>query len=664
MQPPLNLPQTWDTSSLRYFQKPTSSRAILLAFMLACAMGSSSAAESPGTFETLGVPVVKAGLMGFITGPGPDAGSERIYFNFRQDGGTLFLVAVDPVTGTAEQFSSPVGTGGWAFMVGPDDRIYLGTHEGPEESDNGQILVFDPRQPEKAIQVVGRPSETETYLWMYTLGADGKIYGCTYPNAKLVSYDPATGELVDHGVMDVSQKYSRSIAAGPDGRIYTGIGYGRANVVMFDPKTGEHKGILPDEFRSDPAQTVATVYEGEDGNVYVQAIKMTVLNGDPENGEIKEATSVTLLVKGDKVEEAAAPSSQKSRARLKDGRTVVSANLNGEYTLALPDGSREDHAFTYKGDGAGIFMVNTGPLGRIYGGAYMPNEIFWFDPETGASENPGNATEVGGEIYSMLEHGDYLYVCAYPGSFLSKWNPAQPWNYGRAVENNPQGFGPLGPGHLRPRAMVHGPGGVIYIGSYPEYGKHGGSLGVWNPVTDKLVANYHNLIENQSIITLVHDGDTGLVFGGSSTAGGGGTDPIEPAARFFAFDAAEKKLVLEESPWPDVQEINNMVKVGRRIYGMGGQNHLFVYDIDEKTFVEERELPLGPVLDCSLGLWKDGMLYGLTESAVFRLDPASLTAEILATFDGSIHCGFAMDDKGIYFGHKATLMRYNWPAGE
>ncbi|MCL4217286.1 MAG: hypothetical protein KJ052_09835 [Candidatus Hydrogenedentes bacterium] len=359
---------------MRYFQKPTSSRAILLAFMLACAMGSSSAAESPGTFETLGVPVVKAGLMGFITGPGPDAGSERIYFNFRQDGGTLFLVAVDPVTGTAEQFSSPVGTGGWAFMVGPDDRIYLGTHEGPEESDNGQILVFDPRQPEKAIQVVGRPSETETYLWMYTLGADGKIYGCTYPNAKLVSYDPATGELVDHGVMDDSQKYSRSIAAGPDGRIYTGIGYGRANVVMFDPKTGEHKGILPDEFRSDPAQTVATVYEGEDGNVYVQAIKMTVLNGDPENGEIKEATSVTLLVQGDKVEEAAAPSSQKSRARLKDGRTIVSANLNGEYTLALSDGSREDHAFTYKGDGAGIFMVNTGPLGRIYGGAYMPNE--------------------------------------------------------------------------------------------------------------------------------------------------------------------------------------------------------------------------------------------------------------------------------------------------
>src|SRR5690606_2275527 len=105
-----------------------------------------SMAQAAPIFEKIGVPVRKAGLMGTLVGPGPEPGSERIYFNFRQDGGKLFLVAVDPDTGKAEQFSSPAGTGAWGFIVGPDERIYLGTHEGPDPQDSGQILVFDPKQ--------------------------------------------------------------------------------------------------------------------------------------------------------------------------------------------------------------------------------------------------------------------------------------------------------------------------------------------------------------------------------------------------------------------------------------------------------------------------------------------------------------------------------------
>ena len=39
--------------------------------------------------------------------------------------------------------------------------------------------------------------------------------------------------------MDETQMYSRSICTGPDGRIYLGIGFGRANAVVYDPKTRE-----------------------------------------------------------------------------------------------------------------------------------------------------------------------------------------------------------------------------------------------------------------------------------------------------------------------------------------------------------------------------------------------------------------------------------------
>ncbi|MDX9976096.1 MAG: hypothetical protein RBU21_24170 [FCB group bacterium] len=625
-------------------------------------------ASATAPFEELGVPIRKAGLMGFIVGPGPTEGSERLYFNFRQDGGKLFLVAVDPDTGEAQQFKSPLGTGAWGFIVGPDNRIYLGTHEGIDPADSGRILVFDPKQPEKQIQDVGRPAESESYLWMFTNGPDGKIYGCTYPTAKLVSYDPKTNQMADLGVMDPDQKYSRSICTGPDGRIYLGIGFGKANVIAYNPKTGEHKSVLPDEYRKAPEQTVASVYTGEDGNIYATAIKMTVLNGDPENGELTRPESVTLRVTGDTMEEVAPDTpgitQRRPEKRLKDGRVIGTATLDGDYTLTLPDGTVQKKHFDYAGDGAGLFMIANGPLGRVYGSSAMPCQIFSFEPATGKSENPGNPTEVDGEVYSMLDHHGLLYVCAYPGSFLAKWDPSKPWNYGATPESNPRGFGRLGPGHLRPRAMIHGPGESIYIGSYPEYGRHGGALGVWDPATDRLVENYHPLITNQSIVTLVYDPQTNLIFGGSSTAGGGGTNPVEPEAKFFVFDPAKKALKSADTPFPGMQNLRSMALVGRRIFGIADDDKLFVYDIDKAEYLHKAAMGLGPVPDCCLMPWKDGKLYGFAGNKVFRLDPDTFQAEVLAEYSGQINCGMAIDDKGIYFGERATLLRYNWPAAK
>jgi hypothetical protein len=290
----------------------------------------------------------------------------------------------------------------------------------------------------------------------------------------------------------------------------------------------------------------------------------------------------------------------------------------------------------------------------------MPNEIAWFDPATGAMENPGNPSEVGGEIYSMLTVGNSLYTCSYPGSFLSKWDPSKAWAYGREVTSNPQGFGPLGPGHLRPRAMIRGNDGLIYIGSFPEYGRHGGALGVWDPATDTLVANYPNIVANQSIISLVYDEATGLVFGGTSTQGGGGTEPIETEARFFAFDPMTnsvkwERVAVEGSPY-----IRALCQVGRKIYGVARGDTLFVYDIDGDEIIHSASLGVGSVLDCSLRLWEDGMLYAVASTKIVRIDPAAYSVSVLAEYPEPIRCGMAMDEKGIYFGVRAELVRYAW----
>jgi streptogramin lyase len=125
-------------------------------------------APASGSFECLGIPVRVGGLMGCVVGP-DGRGGEALYFNFNQTSGKLFLVQVNPDTGESRQFNAPEGPGAWALITGPDERIYLGTWDG------ALILRFDPKQPEKGIEVVGKPSPTESYLWQYDIGKDGKL---------------------------------------------------------------------------------------------------------------------------------------------------------------------------------------------------------------------------------------------------------------------------------------------------------------------------------------------------------------------------------------------------------------------------------------------------------------------------------------------------------
>ena len=197
---------------------------------LACVAGAVAAQPEGGRFESLGIPVRVGGLMGCIVGPN-GRGGEALYFNFNQAGAPLFLVQVDPDTGEARQFNAPQGPGAWAFIAGPDEKIYLGTWDG------ALILRFDPRQPEKGIEVVGKPSPTEDYLWQFDIGKDGKLYACTYPQAKLVSFDPATGKMEDLGRMHPTEMYARSVAVGPNGKVYVGIGTAKGDLVVFDPAT-------------------------------------------------------------------------------------------------------------------------------------------------------------------------------------------------------------------------------------------------------------------------------------------------------------------------------------------------------------------------------------------------------------------------------------------
>lgn len=605
----------------------------LLAAVLAAALSAASpgvVAESSG-FENLGVPVRVGGLMGCVVGPN-GRGGEALYFNFNQAAAPLFLVQVDPDTGEARQYNSPIGPGAWGFITGPDEKIYLGTWE------SGWLLRFDPKQPEKGIENLGKPAESETYLWQFAIGKDGKLYSCTYPNAKLVSYDPATGKSADHGRMHPTEMYARSLAAGPNGKIYVAIGTVQDDLVVFDPATGQHRSILPLEFRGGSDAFSVSVSRRSDGEVYATVGSRTYRLEDETPKPVEKAPGAAPL-------------------KLRDGREVVRFE-RGRFALKDPQtGSVVERAFQYAGAGDLIFVVGNGPGGCIYGSTAMPMEIFRHDPAARRSEHLGGMP--GGEVYSMLEHDRKLYLCYYGGAVMNLYDPAKPyWKYGTEADCNPISFGGVGEGHLRPRAMIYGPGGMIYVGSEPPYGQLGGAMAVWDPRRNRTVENYRNLVTNQSIVSLAYEPESGLIFGGSAIQGGGGTQPTEKEARFFAFDPKQKRKIFEVALAPGARNYPATCAAAGKVFTTVG-SRLFVFDPKTMAVVKTLALPSGQV-EISLGRHTSGKLVGLTSDAIYVMDPEALEMTRTVKAAERIKCGFALTEEAVYFASGATLWRYRF----
>jgi outer membrane protein assembly factor BamB len=570
--------------------------------------------------------------MGCIVGP-DGKGGEALYFNFNQLSGLLFLVQVNPDTGEARQFNATQGPGAWGLIAGPDQKVYLGTWDG------ALILRFDPSKPDKGLQLVGKPSPTEDYLWQFDIGKDGKLYACTYPNAKLVRFDPISGVMEDLGRMHPTEMYARSVAVGPSGKVYVGIGTEKGDLVVYDPVTGKHHSILPEGLKGAKGWSTVGVSRRTDGRVYAEF--------GPNLMRLDDETA-TLVERG----------AERPQLKLKDGREVIAF---GRGTFSIKDpatGKITERTFKYAGAGDHIFMVGTGPSNCVYGSTAMPLEVFRYDPRAGTSEHLGAMP--GGEVYSMMENQQKLYLCYYGGAIMNLYDPARSfWKFGSTPDCNPVSFGGIGDGHLRPRAMIRGPGKLLYIGSEPPYGELGGALAAWDPDQNRTVENYRNLVTNQSIASLTWEPKSGLIFGGSGNYGGGGTRPVEQEAKFFAFDPKRKQKVFETALVPKASKYAATVAFQGKVFTTVG-DQMIVFDPGTMNALKTISLPAAQ-LDISLGENGKGRLVGLTSKGVYEVDPVK--GEIVRSVSAPVpvNCGFALVDEAVYFGSKAELWRFVLP---
>jgi hypothetical protein len=589
-------------------------------------------------FRNLGVPVRDAILWGTYAGPGKTGIRDTIYLSFGQYDASLLLLAVNPDTGAMRQFNGPLSTemGSWGYTIDHENRIYFGSYY------NAHLLRFDPKT--EIWEDLGRPGgETESFICRITTAPDGKIWGGTFPSAILFSYDPKTGITQNFGRMDPEQFYCYP-TAGEDGLIYLAIQFAKVDIAVFDPEKKTKTSLIPVEARK-PGRV--NLVKGTDGNIYAK---------------IAAADSWFRIDEGKRLVVVSDPMALFPKNALPDGRqfsvienrTLRIENPKTEETKEIP--------LTYEPAGSYIFTLATGPDRRIYGSSMLPLRLFVHDPEKGSLTNLGKASVATGEIYSMAPLGGKLYLCSYPEARLSVYDPERPLRFGQEEDANPRDFASLGEGLYRPRAMIAGSHGRVYVGGYPDYGLHGGAIGVYDPEKNEK-RSYRHIIPNQSIASLAYIPKWDLIAAGSSIRGGNGTRPIEKQAKLILWDPKEEKTLFEIVPVSEAKTILSLAATEDGIlYGITDNEKGFVLDVDKRFVRKVFDLGFKDPLEVSLQSGPDNRFYGLAQEAIFAIDPRRDEVSLIAKPPVPIDAGMAILGRKIYFGVGANLWEFEIPA--
>ena len=604
----------------------------ILAFLILSPFSETSFAQ-----RDLGIPVKEPVVWGAYLGPGKTGKMDTIYLSFSQYDAPLFLLAVNPDTGQMRQFNGPLSSemGSWGYTVDHENRIYLGSYF------QARLLRFDPKKEDW--DDLGRPGgESESFICKITTGKDGKIWGGTFPSAKLFSYDPKTGVIQNYGRMALDQFYCYP-TAGDDGLIYCAIQFEKMDIVVFDPEKKTKTSLIPLEHRK-PGRV--SLVKGKDGKIYTK---------------FSNLEQWYRIEGGEKLVEVPKADVPFPQSGFPDGRQF-SVFDNSILRIENPT-TREEKKIPlqYEAAGAYIFVVGTGPDGRIYGSSMLPLRLFAYDPRNNALMNLGKASHATGEIYSMGLHEGKLYLCSYPEARLSVYDPKKPLRFGDDEDGNPRDLGPMGGELYRPRAMITGPHGNVYIGGYPDYGLLGGAISVYDPKKNEKRV-YRHVVQNQSIASLAYIEKLDLIAAGSSVRGGTGTHSTEKEARLILWDPQEEKKVFEIIPVPEARTILSLATtVDGIVYGIADNDKVFVFDPVKREVMKIFVLGFKEPREISLQLGPDLRLYGLANEAIFFIDPRNDQISLVTKPPIPIHSGMAILNGKIYFASGANLWEFEIP---
>jgi len=222
----------------------------------------------------------------------------------------------------------------------------------------------------------------------------------------------------------------------------------------------------------------------------------------------------------------------------------------------------------------------------------------------------------------------------------------------------------------RPVAMLTGPLGRVWTGSYPDYGMWGGPLSWYDPATHQRGTCRH-VLPDHSVCCLAWIESLGLIAGGTSVQAGSGTLAKAQRAALFLWDSVRNERVWDSDFGMDLKAVMDLLAfTGPLAYAVvsrredGGQCELMLIDLDAKRIVSRNVLSSrdrrNDPIALSLRRTADGRIFGATGTSLFEIAPR--TTDVRTVADGlNISVPGPIADGKFYYAHEHVLCELTVP---
>ncbi|MCC3357168.1 carbohydrate binding domain-containing protein [Bacillus sp. REN16] len=564
-------------------------------------------------------------------------------------------------------------SGAWAVTVAADGTVYLGAY------NKGYLYRYFPKTD--TLENLGYPVvSTDPVLYPIDIASNGKIYGGTYGSGSVYQYDPDTKEFTSFGTMVQGQQWVRSVAYDEStNKVYAGIG-SVAHLIEYDINTGKKNNILPEQFSD-----IISVYDLDlvDGKLFAQkesSYEMFVL--DTKTKEVIKATNGDTGEVVENIPESSRGVSAKSPIANKiyfthygilyeydlDSNTFKSLNvdiqgsaISYEFLQLNEEGFPGYSLVGLSGNGGKLYKYNLetgklklvdlelpaepvlihelakGPDGKIYSTGYLPGNMGVYLP----SSDKNIRLDGIGQGEGMASLNGNLYLGVYPNARIYEYDLSSPWNRTDSNKLNPdtlfsletntkiEGYTPQD----RPFAML----GVedynkLFIGTVPKNGHLGGAFAIYDVVEKGDPKVYWNIMPDQSIVSLTYK--DGKVYGGTTVAGGQGSEPTTTEAKLFIWDIESGEKTFETVPVPNRQAITALT-IGHdgNVWGMANGT-IFTFDPETKEVIYSKDIypeAANRWREAQLEIGTDGNIYGIAAGKFFKFDVTSKEVSLLAS---------------------------------
>ncbi|MGI5817118.1 MAG: hypothetical protein ACOX9R_03355 [Armatimonadota bacterium] len=581
-----------------------------------------------------------------------DSEGRRLVLIWLRSSDSISQLAINVDTGEVTQVEVP-GPSGAPFAVLHSSRNLWYGHL------SGHFYEFDPDS--LTFTFVGETPRN--WAGALTEAPDGVIWGILNPDGHLISFNPDTRELADHGVVNQETwvQIPRAIAADDPGWVYVGTGNAKAQVIGYQIATGEIRRYVPE---TDRAYGEGQLFRGTDGHVYARA------PGSGWDWHLLNAGEATPVGEPQVSRAPIRAGAQSSVFRdFGDGSSIATLNVPDRLLVVREaDGTEREIRFDYDFGGANITSMASGPYDRVYGSTSHTMRFFTYEPATDELIDHGGVPAIGDGNFCAITHVDrHVYGAEYAGGRLWQVDPARPWR--PAVEGddqNPRMLARWRRDIMRPRTVLaHPDGRHVLMAGYAVDGLIGGGIGIYNLETgeDELLTAEEHLLPGQSCITLKALPDGRLVGGTDVTSAWAEQTATE--AELFIIDWDTREIAFRTVPVEgDVRIVSIEVGPDGMVYGLSGNSTFFVFDPQTNAVVHSESFAeYGGVPRHALHAGHDGNIYALMTRTILQIAPGGREHLRLAESPVGISAGGALHEGVLYFAAGTRVWSYEIPAG-